>query len=391
MTRSVPSSVEPRRRNLTFSHASRASRRREIMPAPRGRAGPVEARTSRPSASGRGRRTRRPFGTPFAMDACRMTASPWPPPRADRRAAEAAAAPAQLVDERAEDAGARGADRVAERDGAAVDVDAVLVDAEHPDRVQRHRGERLVDLPQVDVARLQARLVQRLLAARGRRRGEVGEVVGATARGRRSRRATSLPLAAAHSSEATTSAPPPSLTPGELPAVCEPSLPTRPGSLASALERRAAARALVDLDDRVALPALDGHGDDLLGHAALVDRLERAARGERSAQRSRSGRVSSSSSPISVASSNIWRAAERVGQAVVDHRVERLGVAHAVAEARLGQQVRRAATSTPCRRRRRPRRRRRGSPGRGSPWRAGREAQTLLMVSRGDLLGDARP
>jgi hypothetical protein len=35
-------------------------------------------------------------------------------------------------------------------------------------------------------------------------------------------------------------------------------------------------------------------------------------------------------------------AAERVGQAVVDHGVQRLGVAHAVAEAGLGQQVGRA-------------------------------------------------
>jgi hypothetical protein len=82
------------------------------------------------------------------------------------------------VDQCAEDAGAGRADRVAERDRAAVDVDAVLVDAEQPHRVQRDRGERLVDLPQIDVAGLQPGLVQRL--ARGRRRGggQVGEVVG---------------------------------------------------------------------------------------------------------------------------------------------------------------------------------------------------------------------
>ena len=48
---------------------------------------------------------------------------------ADRRAAVAAAAAAQLQHERAEDARAGGADRVAERDRAAVDVDALLVDA----------------------------------------------------------------------------------------------------------------------------------------------------------------------------------------------------------------------------------------------------------------------
>ena len=73
--------------------------------------------------------------------------------RADRGAAEAAATAPQLEHERADDAGARCADRVTERDGAAVDVDLVLVDAEHADRVQGDRGERLVDLPEVDVAR----------------------------------------------------------------------------------------------------------------------------------------------------------------------------------------------------------------------------------------------
>src|SRR5205085_8897256 len=101
-----------------------------------------------------------------------------PAARADRRDAEAAAATAQLVDEDAEDAGARGADRVAERDRAAVDVDAVLLDAQLADRLQGHRRERLVDLPQVDVARLQARLVQRALGGARRRRGQVGEVIG---------------------------------------------------------------------------------------------------------------------------------------------------------------------------------------------------------------------
>src|SRR4051812_1932334 len=70
---------------------------------------------------------------------------------ADRRAAEAAAATAQLVDQRAEDPGAGRADRMPERDGAAVDVDLLLVDAEQADRVQGDRRERLVDLPQVDV------------------------------------------------------------------------------------------------------------------------------------------------------------------------------------------------------------------------------------------------
>src|ERR1700684_2192771 len=77
------------------------------------------------------------------------------PARADGGAAVDAGATAQLVHDGSEDARAGGADRVPERDGAAVDVDPLLVDAEHADRVERDGRECLVDLPQVDVARLQ--------------------------------------------------------------------------------------------------------------------------------------------------------------------------------------------------------------------------------------------
>src|SRR3954454_10782735 len=79
---------------------------------------------------------------------------------ADRGDAEAAAAAAQLVDEGADDASAGGADRVPEGDRAAVDVDLLLVDAEHPHRVQRDRGEGLVDLPEVDLVGALADLLQ---------------------------------------------------------------------------------------------------------------------------------------------------------------------------------------------------------------------------------------
>ena len=59
-------------------------------------------------------------------------------------------------------------------------------------------------------------------------------------------------------------------------------------------------------------------------------------------------------------------AGEGVGQAVVHHRVERLGVAHAVAEARAPSAGRGPATSTPCRRPRPRRGRPRARPGRRS-------------------------
>src|SRR3954451_2017604 len=83
-----------------------------------------------------------------------------PAARADSRNAEAAATPAQLVHQRAEYASAAGADRVAERDRAAVDVHLRLVDAEHAHRVDRDRREGLVDLEQVNVVDRQACLLE---------------------------------------------------------------------------------------------------------------------------------------------------------------------------------------------------------------------------------------
>src|SRR4051812_40797256 len=201
ITRSVAASVEPRRRNLTFSHPSSARRRREIIPARaaalaqkspedpdiRVRSRSKNAADARPgaevggaiSASGSLARSRGASSSsvPVAMypqdHGVALAAA-----RADRRHAEAAAPAAQLVDDRAEDACARGADRMAEGDRAAVDIDAVLLDAQLPDRLQRHGGEGLVDLPQVDVARLQAGLVQRLARRTGRGGRQPGEVVG---------------------------------------------------------------------------------------------------------------------------------------------------------------------------------------------------------------------
>src|SRR3954453_17133265 len=98
--------------------------------------------------------------------------------RADRRHAEAAAATPQLVHQRAENARAPRADRVTERDGPAVHVDLLLVDAEHAHRVDGHGREGLVDLEQVDVVDAEAGLLERLLRCVGGCTGEVREVVG---------------------------------------------------------------------------------------------------------------------------------------------------------------------------------------------------------------------
>src|ERR1700716_2852023 len=69
---------------------------------------------------------------------------------ADRRGTVATAAAAQLVHECHEDARAAGADRMPDSDGATVDVDTLLVHLEHARACDRHGGERLVDLDEVE-------------------------------------------------------------------------------------------------------------------------------------------------------------------------------------------------------------------------------------------------
>ena len=72
--------------------------------------------------------------------------------QAERGEAGLLAALLQRVEQRDQHARARGADRVPERDRAAVDVDAVPVPAERVAVGQRLRRERLVGLDQVEVA-----------------------------------------------------------------------------------------------------------------------------------------------------------------------------------------------------------------------------------------------
>src|SRR6185436_18743479 len=69
---------------------------------------------------------------------------------AQRREPVAAVASGQLVEQRRDDPGTRRPDRVAERDRAAVDIDLVPVEAERTAVGEGLRGERLVDLDQVE-------------------------------------------------------------------------------------------------------------------------------------------------------------------------------------------------------------------------------------------------
>src|SRR4051812_21368022 len=80
---------------------------------------------------------------------------------AEGRDADLIAAALHFVKERGQQAGAAGADRVAECDGAAVDVDAVVRDFELSHARDHLRGERFVDLEQVDVLERELRLDER--------------------------------------------------------------------------------------------------------------------------------------------------------------------------------------------------------------------------------------
>src|SRR5262245_19519419 len=82
---------------------------------------------------------------------------------ARRRAAERLAALFHLAQQRQQQASARGAERVAERDRAAVDVALLAVELQLLLAAEVLRRERLVDLDQVEVTDLQAGLLARLL------------------------------------------------------------------------------------------------------------------------------------------------------------------------------------------------------------------------------------
>src|SRR4029079_555180 len=112
--------------------------------------------------------------------------------------------------------------------------------------------------------------------------------------------------------------------------------------LGERLERRVAARGLIDLDDRVALAALHGHGDDLLGQAALVGRRNRAlVAAQRPAVEVGAGHLELVGDLAGLLEHLL--AAERVAQAVVYHSVDGLRVAQPEAEAVLLEQLRRVA------------------------------------------------
>ena len=110
-------------------------------------------------------RSRRPLASSVATSARasrRTCATPMPPPtqRVARPLLRARAL--HLVQQGGQDARAGRADRVADGDGAAVDVDLGRIEAQLAHHAERLGGEGLVGLDQVEVADLPAGLLQRL-------------------------------------------------------------------------------------------------------------------------------------------------------------------------------------------------------------------------------------
>src|SRR5829696_736761 len=97
---------------------------------------------------------------------------------ADGREAFAASSAAQLIEERRQDACARRAHGVAQRQCAAVDVDDVGVDAEYPRGVDGDAGESLVYLDQVQVVRAPSGSFEREFARVSWNSEQVGRFLG---------------------------------------------------------------------------------------------------------------------------------------------------------------------------------------------------------------------
>ena len=223
-----------------------------------------------------------------------------------------------------------------EGDRAAVDVDAILVDAEHPHRVQGHRGERLVDLEEVDVVDAEPRLLERELGGLGRSAREVSEVVRDS--GLREDRGEPLAiiglcplLGGQHERSGAV------VDAGGVARGVGSALGDRL-ELGQRLERRLGARALVALDGRLALLGGHRHGGDLLREPALVGGLHgELMAAQREAIQIGAGHLELLGDLRRLRGHHLAR--EGVGEAVVGHRVNRVDVAHAEAEARLGQQI----------------------------------------------------
>ena len=285
---------------------------------------------------------------------------------AERRGAEAAAAAAQLVDEREHDARARHADRVTERDRAAVHVDDVVGDAEvaastrSPTAANASLSSKRSTSVTCSVALLE-RALDRARRLREQRRVGAGDHAEADQLGERRRRRAPRPWPCASRRRAA----PPSEICDALPAVIVPSF-ANAGRSPPSDSVVVPGRTPSSVSTTPGRPCAAGSRPASISSAKRPSFFAAAARSWLlAASSSCSSRVMPPTSPRVVlgARAHVHRV-ERAPQAVVDHRVDDLAVAHAVARTRVRQEVRARWSSTPCRRRRRLRRRRPGSSGR---------------------------
>ena len=225
------------------------------------------------------------------------------------------------------------ADRMAERDRAAVHVDALLVGAEHPRRVERDRRERLVDLDALHVVDRLAGLLER----------DARRPARACARGRRTRRrrtpcetivaSGSSPRRFANSSRRDDHARGAVVHARRVPGR------RRPLRIEDGLERRRASRASCR-GGRSRPPSTSPTGT--ISSAKRPASCAAAARWcERNAHASCSSREMPSSRATYEVCCDHVQLVEGRGEPVEDHRVDQRAVAEPVAEARLLEEVRR--------------------------------------------------
>ena len=101
-----------------------------------------------------------------------------PPPMHNEATPRESPCRSKRMKERHDEAGARRADRMAQRAGATVHVQDVTWNTEIPLRRHGDNCEGLVDLEQIHVPDAPAGLIEELADRRDRRRGEPGRILG---------------------------------------------------------------------------------------------------------------------------------------------------------------------------------------------------------------------
>ena len=204
---------------------------------------------------------------------------------ADAQARHAALQPvlAQRADQRHDDARAGGADRVAERAGAAVHVDLVVRQAVLLHRRHGHHREGLVDLVEIDLLRVPAGSFKQLPDRADGRGGEPRRLLrmrGVADHGRERRKPTRFGRRAAHHDERRRAVGDRARVGRRHRAVLAERRLERRNLLQVRLERL-----LVHLDELLLLAGLDRDRRDLPREQALLVRLLRAVAGMRSRTR----------------------------------------------------------------------------------------------------------